>query len=128
MPGGIRTPDLKVRSLAFYPAKLRAHTLSIIALFVRFFKCFSKISESFRDGPFCLTSATFRTVPLSLTSATFGDSPSYLCLVHLHFSYDLVYVLNIMLFHIVLDSRNCINTCCWADEVSCSYRYCFCSC
>ena len=24
-PGGIRTPDLKVRSLAFYPAKLRAH-------------------------------------------------------------------------------------------------------
>ena len=26
-PGGIRTPDLEVRSLAFYPAKLRAHYL-----------------------------------------------------------------------------------------------------
>ena len=31
-PGGIRTPDLKVRSLAFYPAKLQAQIfyLSII--------------------------------------------------------------------------------------------------
>ena len=26
-PGGIRTPDLKVRSLAFYPAKLQAHNI-----------------------------------------------------------------------------------------------------
>ncbi len=24
-PGGIRTPDLQVRSLTFYPAKLQAH-------------------------------------------------------------------------------------------------------
>ena len=27
VPGGIRTPDLKVRSLAFYPAKLQAHII-----------------------------------------------------------------------------------------------------
>ena len=45
VPGGIRTPDLKVRSLAFYPAKLRAHTLFIIALIIRFFKYFLKICE-----------------------------------------------------------------------------------
>lgn len=25
VPGGIRTPDLQVRSLPFYPAKLQAH-------------------------------------------------------------------------------------------------------
>lgn len=25
VPGGIRTPDLQVRSLPFYPAKLRVH-------------------------------------------------------------------------------------------------------
>ena len=30
VPGGIRTPDLKVRSLAFYPAKLQAHITTII--------------------------------------------------------------------------------------------------
>ena len=47
VPGGIRTPDLKVRSLAFYPAKLRAHTFNIIALFSGFFKCFYKICETF---------------------------------------------------------------------------------
>ena len=29
MPGGIRTPDLKVRSLAFYPAKLQAQIICL---------------------------------------------------------------------------------------------------
>ena len=42
-PGGIRTPDLKVRSLAFYPAKLQAPkvphgTLYIILAFFVIFK------------------------------------------------------------------------------------------
>ena len=44
-PGGIRTPDLKVRSLAFYPAKLRVQNfkyLYIIASFVRIIKQFKK--------------------------------------------------------------------------------------
>ena len=44
-PGGIRTPDLKVRSLAFYPAKLRAHKYviyynAIFEIFQVFFKIF----------------------------------------------------------------------------------------
>jgi hypothetical protein len=30
-PGGIRTPDLLVRSQTLYPAELRAHSLKILA-------------------------------------------------------------------------------------------------
>ena len=29
VPGGIRTPDLQVRSLPFYPAKLQAHIIFV---------------------------------------------------------------------------------------------------
>ena len=34
VPGGIRTPDLKVRSLAFYPAKLQALEECLLTLFL----------------------------------------------------------------------------------------------
>ena len=40
-PGGIRTPDLQVRSLPFYPAKLQAH-INIIYVFIIKSKFFSK--------------------------------------------------------------------------------------
>ena len=51
-PGGIRTPDLKVRSLAFYPAKLRAHLHNnyytvILANFQVFFEIFLIIYYKF---------------------------------------------------------------------------------
>ena len=41
-PGGIRTPDLQVRSLPFYPAKLRAHLFYkyIILILCLFFNRF----------------------------------------------------------------------------------------
>lgn len=35
-PGGIRTPDLKVRSLAFYPTKLRVRVIKILI----YYSCF----------------------------------------------------------------------------------------
>ena len=50
VPGGIRTPDLKVRSLAFYPAKLQAHIYLIyytliFKVFQVYFKYFKKNGE-----------------------------------------------------------------------------------
>lgn len=44
VPGGIRTPDLEVRSLAFYPAKLQAHNeilflnISYLTIIIHIFK------------------------------------------------------------------------------------------
>ncbi len=40
VPGGIRTPDLQVRSLPFYPTKLQAHVdyLNNYTVFYRIFQ------------------------------------------------------------------------------------------
>ena len=48
VPGGIRTPDLKVRSLAFYPTKLQAHYSSIINAKWKKSNIFSKKTCKFR--------------------------------------------------------------------------------
>lgn len=61
VPGGIRTPDLEVRSLAFYPAKLRAligsiytSYFTIIIANARLFKRKQKFFQKNIANPFFL--------------------------------------------------------------------------
>ena len=61
-PGGIRTPDLKVRSLAFYPTKLRAHLhiiyyTVILLIFQAFFQNFNILQR--KSGKSHFLSSTF---------------------------------------------------------------------
>src|SRR5277367_4245448 len=47
-PGGIRTPDLLVRSQTLYPAELRAHSFSIVAQRIIFSSREGRRGRSFR--------------------------------------------------------------------------------